>query len=408
MDGFRKTKDTDVVDSCSPTLDFTWFDKVVLVWSAVMVFVDICLDAVLVYKHFVAGNTAYFVCTLIFILLPSWIITWISLRWYIVQSRYGLYKEYRMKLWVTVMCHVFQLSVAYRSFSSLFYGLRSQDTKRPPEQRRVYYRLMLWEDNDASILRLIEAFLEAVPQVLLQAYIVNTRQQSPSTELVQKMSIVFGTLSAAWAIVSYVRTVRFTRENSPNISWLATTFCFLWRVLVLMPRFTALTLFAVRFTWILFPVCTCHWLLMFTWLLSTQHVGQFQQRKDRYLFKAALAGIYIFCMVDMSPGSRRCRYAIFYCVTFLENALLLGLWFLFTQVKPWYTTLALVGSFCSFCVGIIFMMVYYVWMHPSMSVVYPVASSALEAPKTHSNSGNGQLVEEKDETPVQGYKETRV
>lgn len=39
---------------------------------------------------------------------------------------------------------------------------------------------MLWEDNDAAVLRLIESFLESVPQLLLQVYILTTNVDQSS------------------------------------------------------------------------------------------------------------------------------------------------------------------------------------------------------------------------------------
>lgn len=76
---------------------------------------------------------------------------------------------------------------------------------------------------------------------------------------------------------------------------------------------------------------------------------------DKLFFKAVLAAIYIFCFVDMAPGNRRFRYAFFYAVMFAENALLLGLWYRYAEPTPWYHTVALLGSFCSFCMGIMFL-----------------------------------------------------
>lgn len=376
MDGFRTGKRSDAVDYCSPALTFTWWDRIVLSSSILLVFVDVLMDSLLVYKYFQSGQMLYFALTLVFVLLPSWVVTFVSFRWYMIVSRDERFRVYRMKWWIACVLHLFQLAIVYRYLSSLVFGIRSQDRKYPPEKRRAFYRLMLWEDNDASVLRLIESFLEAVPQLLLQAYVLNTTQQTASTVLLQKATIIAGALSAAWGVVAYTRTLRFSLEDRPNATFGVSILCYLWRLLVLVPRLTALALFAVCFAWIVFPVCALRWLVMFAWLVFAIHIDQFQHRKDKLTFKAALAGIYIFCFVDMSPGKRRNRYAFYYTITFAENALLLGLWYLFTEPTPWYSAVSLVGSFCSFTMGIVFMIIYYGLMHPSASIVHPAETQA--------------------------------
>ncbi|CAN8001683.1 unnamed protein product [Ixodes hexagonus] len=396
MDGFRTKGDT--VDAVSETLSFTRFDAALLVISIVTVFADVFIDVWVAYKHLQSGNLLYFGLTVVFILVPSWVVTSVSLKWCLIQSRRAEYDEYKQRLWLAVTLHVFQLAIVYRYLSSLVFGVRSQDKKRSKPERRVYYQLMLWEDNDAAVLRLIESFLESVPQLLLQVYILTTNvDQSSPMVIAQKASVVIGVASIAWSLVAYVRTLRFSLEDSPNVSWQATIVCYLWRVLVLAPRLTALALFTAIFHWMLFVLAVAHWLLMFAWLVRFVRIGQYDMRTDKLFFKAVLAAIYIFCFVDMAPGNRRFRYAFFYAVMFAENALLLGLWYVYAELTPWYHTVALLGSFCSFCMGIMFLIIYYLLLHPN-------ASSVIQPESTEINIRNGFAGESREpsETPPTG------
>lgn len=393
MDGFRTMDDDVELDAVSESLSFSRVDKAVLVFSMLTVIGDVFMDAWVAYKYFQHGNMLYFGLTLVFIFLPSWIVTWISLKWYVIQTRHPEYDLYRQKTWLTIVLHVFQLAILFRYLSSLIFGVKSQDKSRTKTDRRIYYQLMLWEDNDASILRLVESFLESVPQLLLQAYVLmTTPDQAKSLVLAQVVSVVFGLCSVAWSLVAYVRTLRFSLEEAPNVSWLGTLVCYCWRLMVLAPRLVALTLFASVLHWALFLVCAVRWLLMYTWLVKGVRIGQYDKRSDKLCFKAVLAAIYIFCFIDLAPGNRRFRYAFFYAFTFAENALLLGLWHHYKQGSPWYETVALLGSFCSYSMGMVFLVIYYLLLHPN-------ASSIVQPEMSDLNTRCGYVSEGPDDSP---------
>lgn len=46
--------------------------------------------------------------------------------------------------------------------------------------------MMLYEDNDASLIRMLEAFLESAPQLILQLYIILTEGEEENVELLRK------------------------------------------------------------------------------------------------------------------------------------------------------------------------------------------------------------------------------
>lgn len=108
--------------------------------------------------------------------------------------------------------------------------------------------------------------------------------------------------------------------------------------------------------------------------------------------------MYIFCFVDMAAGKRRFRYAFFYLIMFAENTILLGLWCYLAEPTPRYRTLALLGSFCSFCGGILFLVIYYCWLHPNAySIVQP------ESSETDIRNGFAGESHEPSETPATGH-----
>nr|XP_037271719.1 XK-related protein 7-like [Rhipicephalus microplus] len=220
------------------------------------VIADVCTDAWVAHKHWQQGQRLYFGLTIAFIFVPSCVISLLSLRWWFIQQCPPGHEEFRMSTRLTVVLHVFLLAVVYRYLSALIFGFKSQDRSRNKADRCAYHLLMLWEGNDASLLRVVESALESVPQVLLQSYVLITAQeQEPSVVLAQVGSIGFGVGSAAWSLVAYVRTLRFSREDSLNVSWLATVVCYCSHLMVLTPRLTALALFSSVFHWWTLLVC---------------------------------------------------------------------------------------------------------------------------------------------------------
>lgn len=69
---------------------------------------------------------------------------------------------------------IFQLAPVLRYIDSLKYAIRSIKAERRgdfPTQRK-YYEMMLKEDSDVALLRVLECFLEAAPQQILQITIL--------------------------------------------------------------------------------------------------------------------------------------------------------------------------------------------------------------------------------------------
>ncbi|KAL1469472.1 hypothetical protein MTO96_025079 [Rhipicephalus appendiculatus] len=259
MDGFRTMDDVVGVDALSTSTKFLPFHSMGQVSARLLL--DDCYPWTSSptpgshTSYWQQGEWVYFSLTLMFILVPSLIVTWISLRWSLIQKRQSEY------------------------LSALIFGCKSQDKSRKETDRRVYYQLMLWEDNDASILRLVESFVESVPQVLLQAYVlITTPDQEHSVVLMQVVSIVIGVVSAAWSLVAYIRTLRLSLDDSPKISKRGTVISYCWRLLVLVPRLTALALFSSVFRWWTLLVCGIRWLLMYGWLIKFFPMRHYKDR----------------------------------------------------------------------------------------------------------------------------------
>jgi hypothetical protein len=73
---------------------------------------------------------------------------------------------------------------------------RQAERKKDPVSQRQYYGLMLKEDSDAALLRIFECFLEAAPQLVLQASLLLTHQERFSGQLPSRRKTITFNLTA--------------------------------------------------------------------------------------------------------------------------------------------------------------------------------------------------------------------
>ena len=62
----------------------------------------------------------------------------------------------------------------YRQIEYIYHGWKSRSANVSEEKRYKHYKQMLYEDADAGMLKMFEAFLEAAPQLVLQMFIILT------------------------------------------------------------------------------------------------------------------------------------------------------------------------------------------------------------------------------------------
>lgn len=283
----------------------------------------------------------------------------------------------------------------------------------------VDLRFVKHEVRDLCILRLIHAFCEAAPMLLIQSYILITLQTSEesklnpikiktlggqlSTHLVQQSTIVhqyqqktfkdLNTISAflslfsvCWALASFSKNVRVHNVHRLVLTWLGVIFQFFWRLGTVTSRVLSLTVYAsVYKQWIFlvigkFPLTrsslflhrylsklfvkfsVLHWISMFLWLISPKNAfhGERISKIKKLLLSALVAFIYVFAYINLQEVNHKQKMTIFYVVMFLENSLLVSLWMVGIwpeRSENWYTIPLFVLT--SFILGIVVMVLYY-------------------------------------------------
>lgn len=286
------------------------------------------------------------------------------------------------------MLHFFQLGILWR-YAKLFV---------PVDLRKVKN-----EVRDLCMLRLLHAFCEAAPMLLLQLHVLvslhldeyqstgggspelrlktlstspatfGRPQPMPSAAILSQQNRTFkdlNTISAAlslfsvcWALASFSKNVRLQNVHRLVLTWLGVIFQFLWRLGTVVSRVTALTVYASLYHHWIFLVIVLHWMSMLLWLISPKNVV-FRGEKISSIRKATLSAmiafVYVFAYINLQEVNHRQKMITFYIVMFLENLLLVCLWMVgIWPERPirWY--LIPVTVLASFLVGILFMVIYY-------------------------------------------------
>ena len=106
-------------------------------------------------------------------MLPTLVMTGISMRWYVLDSREEGSPPITKCQWIMRFIFLLlQLGPILRYFDSLMYGLKFRQHSNSREAQKRYFQYMVYEDTDATMLRLFECFMEAAPQLVLQIYIL--------------------------------------------------------------------------------------------------------------------------------------------------------------------------------------------------------------------------------------------
>lgn len=380
----------DRADGIPEPMEYSWFEVGFIVFSIVSFFFDIITDILVASFYWHNGDTWYFTMTVIFITIPTLVVTGISLRWYIVDSREELAPKVSTCTWIIrAVFLILQLGPVIRYIESLIYGLKFKLSKNDKSSRKKWFKHMVYEDTDASMLRLFECFMESAPQLVLQLYIVFHRQfvlppdtftievkvsgdrSFFQTPVIQTMSILASLTSLSWSLVSYHQMLRMSMPCKINMNWKGMIVQFFWRFFMIGSRVLVLALFSARWQYYVGIFCLIHWGMAFLWILSMKTCFC-RSRCEEVGYNALLAVMFIFCYFNPVDSPTRWRYTIYYVTAFIENSILLVLFFLKTDSRFLFLDLAgISGHYVAFILGLTFMVSYFLYHDTSLNLISP-------------------------------------
>ncbi|XP_057189864.1 XK-related protein 4 [Triplophysa rosa] len=257
--------------------------------------------------------------------------------------------------------HILQLGQIWRYFHTIYLGIRSRQSGEN-DRWRFYWR-MVYEYADVSMLHLLATFLESAPQLVLQLCIII---QTHKLQAVQGMTAAASLVSLAWALASYQKALRDSRDDKKPISYLAVIIQFCWHFFTIAARVVTFALFASVFQLYFGIFIVLHWCIMTFWIVHCE--TEFCITKwEEIVFDMVVGIIYIFSWFNVKEGRTRCRLFIYYFMILLENTALSTLWYLYRSPASTdaFAVPALCVIFSSFFTGIVFMLMYYTFFHPN-------------------------------------------
>ncbi|XP_026056842.1 XK-related protein 9 [Carassius auratus] len=287
---------------------FTWFRWLSTVFGIIFHLGDTGSDFMLSVQYFRRGHLIWATLTLVFVLAGSVCIQAFSYAWF-KDDKKNYKDDEGLSTCHLIGIHVLQIGIFTRYIHLLkksFKALRSGQE----EQLQIFGLAA-----DLSMLRMFETFLESIPQLILQAYIILEHNHRSN---LQYISMALSFLSIAWATVDYRRCLRqsLTYLNQmpsgvPTIVYLS------YKIFTITPRILSLTLFIMLSPFSTVPMA-CIWLLGTLWAFLEQ-TSFCTSRALEHLYRAVVGVILIFTFFNIKGQNTRVHMTLYYTFSVCHN-----------------------------------------------------------------------------------------
>lgn len=176
--------------------------------------------------------------------------------------------------------------------------------------------------------------------------------------------------SLAVSLVSYHKSQRNSCQNKKKLQNRSLPLYFLWRASETGGRVLCLAFFASTFQAWVFAFVLSHWLVNSVWLMC-QNTTFYTTTFHKVLANVVSGYVMLFCYISVQEGHSRFRFLIYYVAFYVENVVMLALWFRFTPDKgEWFHEAGFAVVLALFVLHVIFQLAYYTWCHPTKDIKY--------------------------------------
>ncbi|KAK6110716.1 XK-related family protein [Brugia pahangi] len=368
----------DCTDRLPHTLTVRNFDIFCFIFSAASYLADIGSDATVAYIHYCEHRMWASIFISILTVLPSLILNIVSFIWWIddvsahaVQQ--GMKHAYSKQFTLRIIMCLLQISPLVWYVEAILAAVKFRMTKKRSEKLSSYIA-MIQAERDAALLRFFEAFLESVPQMLVQGialahafYSLNSSNNFPKWMLTQVVSISFSLLSSCWSFVIQHRSLRLSRPDKENITPSGALMQLLWRIFTVSSRYICFVLFILNYQYWILALFIIHF------IISVTHISVLQPFETKFKNKSVKVGLIVICAAvhffapyNMAEGRSRYRYTVAYCIEAVEIVILSKMAMSNERYTLPYKEYVEIGIYVLFLVGIFFMLLYYGCFHPNI------------------------------------------
>ncbi|XP_062575376.1 XK-related protein 5-like, partial [Saccostrea cucullata] len=282
----------------------------------------------------------------------------------------------------------------------LYYVYKS---KKNGIKKHDYYERMIKSNHYASLLRMIYAFIESVPQLVLQFYLIVKEHENPKDcedisiyrHIIRRSSVLFSWVSVTWSVTASYQAIRVSNAmyKPRQKTVFAATGCFLWRAFEIGPRVMALVMLILVNSFGFAVTVVFHWIAMVTWSFATTEMRLYKKTYENIIFILFVGFVQIFSFMIFRPSksqedakstnpnktrkdakndnSIQTEYhaLFYYFFVYIENTIILILWILVKNNSfcPWiyHRSIGIVsgGLICN-----IVFMIFYKLCNPKASI----------------------------------------
>ncbi|KAK2864753.1 hypothetical protein Q7C36_003907 [Tachysurus vachellii] len=346
---------------------YSWLDFTFTVVGVCTYVFDVGSDLWLAQEFFHKGDLFRFGLWLGFMLTSSLIIqmfSWFWLKYDLELKTFQTTHKHMIlfgserRLRLTCFLHVFQLGFLCRQVSAIWQGFCVWWRGEQGSEYTAYLT------HDLSMLRLIETFCESTPQLSFMIYIMIVNNHA---RIVQYVSVIASTISIAWMVVDYHRSLRFFLPEKSNQTWLSSVIYFLWNLFLIGPRVACVSLFTSVMSCYVFVHFLLLWLVFLVWA-SLQGTNFMDSKAGEWLYRATVGIIWYFSWFNVMEGRTRGRSAIYHWFIMTDSAILMVTWWCYRdqEASQSYSLILLILIPLSYLIGLLVKMLYYCCFHPKL------------------------------------------
>ncbi|XP_030644302.1 XK-related protein 8-like [Chanos chanos] len=328
---------------------------------------DLVLDVWAMYSLYIDG--AYISMGLfIFLLLGSSVLVHVfSWIWYSDGEEYQQTEvdKFVKKHSLLKPVHVLQLGVFLRYTSILEISINHL-LNRDDFLKAVAVHLT----HDLLMLRLFETFSESAPQLTFMITVIFEREELDPFTAVKAIA---SALTVAFSVLMYHRAMRESLPDKNKMGWRSSAFYFLWNLLLIGPRITAVALFASVLPVFVVAHFLTLWMPFVLWAWR-QRTDFMDSPGGEWLYRATVGLIWYFNWFNVSKGNTKRRSIIYHGIMLLDSGLLIGLWWWIrvsdTSCRgpfPINPYVLVSGNIFLYIVGLALKAIYYKWFHPKLN-----------------------------------------